>query len=78
MRRERSHRRRLQCVGVAFCALEILVGCFIAAPTHAVADEKVLDAAKACDPEARSLLQRLVQIDSGTQTLQGWQLTRRR
>ena len=67
----KRHLQRLQCFGVAFCVLGVVVGSLAAPPTHAAADGKVLDAAEACDPEARSLLQRLVQIDSGTDDAAG-------
>jgi glutamate carboxypeptidase len=48
----------------------ILTASFIS-PSFARTDSRVLAAVKACEPKARSLLQQLVQIDSGTSDLEG-------
>ena len=41
-------------------------GLVVVGAAHAAADQSVLTAVKACEPDARALLERLVQIDSGT------------
>ena len=51
---------RAAAVGVVACALLVGRG------AHAAADANVIAAVKACDTDARTLLERLVQIDSGT------------
>jgi hypothetical protein len=54
-----------QVTAVAFLATASTSGA--TSPT----ESRVLEAAKACEPHARSLLQQLVQIDSGTGDVEG-------
>jgi glutamate carboxypeptidase len=56
--------------GLFSCALGIVTFGFNS-PAHARPDARVLAAVKTCEPKARTLLQQLVQIDSGTSDVAG-------
>jgi glutamate carboxypeptidase len=56
---------------VALSAIVVILAASFISPSYARADSRVLAAVKACEPKARSLLQQLVQIDSGTSDLAG-------
>jgi glutamate carboxypeptidase len=49
-----------------FSLAALACGLLVGGGAHAAADANVMAAVKACEPDARALLERLVQIDSGT------------
>lgn len=57
--------------GTALCVAIAVMGTVGVRTTHAKTDARVMTAVKACEPDARSLLQQLVQIDSGTSDVSG-------
>jgi glutamate carboxypeptidase len=64
------NRKLTQVSGVLSAAFGLLTLSLIS-PAHARPDAKVLAAVKTCEPKARTLLQQLVQIDSGTSDVAG-------
>ena len=56
---------------IAVCIVIALVGTLCGPIANAGVDAKVMTAVQACEPDARSLLEKLVQVDSGTGDVAG-------